>query len=477
MRTTTSKVFRDLIQANYPGLDKNPTYWSFMRFLLFGSMTKNGELLINEWRLSTTEGKFHLLNHKNYCGKDFLNKFKKDVLPTLEWSNWDYKKGKARIAYPNFPTEILELLDKEIVNIKESRVYFETGLKFSRKRQKVDLELMKEEAQTYFEFARPESLELLDYMNNLPTNSFSKVIDANFDETWIAASKLKDKLSRSVQVDILLSIKDNLKPLYKPSVTGNTVRVFPFNKSIPMLRRDLRKKLCKGWYEFDLANSQLAIIGKTWEVNEVQQFLLFNRKIWVELFDHLGMNAAKLKIQDSDKYEAIKKVFKDNLYSTIYGMYAQNVIKDVDTRLETWGLTKGGKQFVSYPLINTLFTVREERMETLSKVGTAETIFGKHLKVTGGFNKKGQPDSDRRKSLRSILAEQAQAVELYILLPVLDLAKCTNDFQITLWQHDGFSVNFSNCTKQDRWIKRILESVNSRVSELGVVTKLEFAKL
>ena len=40
------------------------------------------------------------------------------------------------------------------------------------------------------------------------------------------------------------------------------------------------------------------------------------------------------------------------------------------------------------------------------------------------------------------MAQQAQATELYLLLPVLKLAKSTNDFSITLWQHDGFSVNF-----------------------------------
>lgn len=473
MRATTSKVFRDYFQATYSNLDNSPTYWSFMRFLLFGDKTKEGDILVDGWRLSKTEGKFHLYKHNNYCGIDFLSKFKQEVLTTLEWSTWKYKEGKARLAYPNFSIEVLDLLDKEPTNMKDSRVYFETGLKFSRKRQQVDLQLMKEEAQTYFEFAKPESQDLLEYMNNLPTNSFSKAIDANFDSAWIAASKLKDKLSRSVQIDILLSIKDNLRPLYKPSVKGNTVRVFPFNASIPMLRRDLRKKLCKGWYEFDLANSQLAIIGKTWNVTEVQDYLLANRRIWVELFAHFGIDAATLKVENPDKYEGIKKVFKDNLYSTIYGMTVTNVIKDVDKRLEVWGLLKAGKHFVSFPLIKTLFTAREERMAYLSSAGKSQTIFGKKLVVTGGFNNKGEPDVNRRDSLRSILAEEAQAMELYIMLPVLDLAKSTNDFLITLWQHDGFSVNFTDSSKKDKYITKIVNCINEKASDLGVITRLE----
>lgn len=389
------------------------------------------------------------------------------------WSNWNYKEGKARVAYPNFPIEVLELLDKEPTNMKECRVYFDTGLKFSRKRQQVDLQLMKEEAQTYFEFARPESQGLLEYMNNLPTNSFSKIIEANFDSTLIAASNLQDPLSKRVQVEILLTIKDELRPLYKPSIKGNTVRIFPFNASIPMLRRDLRKKLCKGWYEFDLANSQLAIIGKTWGVTEVQDYLLANRKVWVELFAHFGIDATTLKVENPDKYEGIKKVFKDNLYSTIYGMTLTNVIKDIDKRLEVWGLLRAGKHFVSFPLIKTLFTTREERMSYLSSVGKSQTIFGKELVVTGGFNSKGDPHVNRRESLRSILAEEAQAMELYIMLPVLDLAKSTNDFLITLWQHDGFSVNFTDSTKKDKYITKIVNCINKRASELGVITRLE----
>lgn len=63
------------------------------------------------------------------------------------------------------------------------------------------------------------------------------------------------------------------------------------------------------------------------------------------------------------------------------------------------------------------------------------------------------------------------------MLPVLDLAKFTNDFLITLWQHDGFSVKFTDKTKQEIWLKRIVDCVNQRASELGIVTQLESALL
>ena len=477
MRKTTSKAFRDLCKATYPNLDIDITYWRFMRYLFFGIKTKEGHLLIDGFHLSKAENKTHLFVHNNYCGLDFLKRFKLSVMPDFTWSDWSYKNKVARVAYPQFPLEITDLLEKEKVNMKESRVYFDTGKKFTTKQQKVERELLKEEARTYFEFARPEAKDLLEYMNNLPTNSFSKVITANFNSTFLAASNIENTLIRDIQLNILLSIKDDLQPLYKPSVGGNTVRIFPFNYSIPMLKRELRKQLTKGWYEFDLANSQLAIVGKTWNIKEVQDFLLEGRKIWNELFTHFGISYTYLKQEEPSTYEAIKKVFKDNLYSTIYGMWRNNVSKDVTTRLEAFGINQGGITFLKYPLIKTLFEARDKRMQKLSLEGVTKTIFDKELVVKGGFTKKGLPDTERKDSLRSILAEQAQALELYIMLPALDLAKTTSDFQITLWMHDGFSVNFTSSTKQDRWLQRIINSVNERANALGVITYLEVETL
>jgi hypothetical protein len=75
------------------------------------------------------------------------------------------------------------------------------------------------------------------------------------------------------------------------------------------------------------------------------------------------------------------------------------------------------------------------------------------------------------------MAQQAQAIEMHLLLPVITLAKTTSDFQVTLWQHDGFSVNFTSQGRKERWIKKINEVVNSKINELGVITKLEWTSL
>ena len=78
---------------------------------------------------------------------------------------------------------------------------------------------------------------------------------------------------------------------------------------------------------------------------------------------------------------------------------------------------------------------------------------------------------------RSALAQDAQAVELDLLLPVLGLAKRTNKFRILLWQHDGFTVKFTEAGKEERWHRRILKVVNEKAIELAIPTQLDPSKL
>lgn len=478
MRKTVSLQFRNLIKVSFPGLGKNLSYWRFMRHLMFGRKDeKTGRPMISQRCVAKAEDKLNILEKStNYNAEKFLLKFQLEVMSveTFSWSDWSFKDGEARIAMVEFPQEIKDAIESEAYKIMlEDRVYFDTGNKFSDKLQKIDRELIKKEAYTYFNFSSPEAKELLEYMNSIPVHSFSKVVDANLNDTWLEALNIKDPDKRGVQVAILSTIKDDLQPFYQPSKKGNTVRIFPLTYSIPMLQKKLRKLITKGWYEFDLASSQLAIVGKTWEIPEVQEFLQSNKKIWVELINHYGFDANNLKQTDEDTYEDLKSVLKDALYSLIYGMGKINLVTFLNEGLLPFGIIDAGKKFFKHPLIKSLFDARERKINELNDCDSAETIFGKVIKVAGNKKANGKPNDIRAESIRSIIAQQAQAVELYLLLPVLDLAKSTNDFVITLWQHDGFSINFTSEGRRDRWINKINKVVNDRAADLGIITKLE----
>ncbi|BAY23738.1 hypothetical protein NIES2100_35300 [Calothrix sp. NIES-2100] len=482
MRKTVSREFRDLLQRYYPGLNKCPEYWRFMRYLLFGKIDKHtGNIVIDRYHVARAEGKLSAYYSNHYNSSTFLTKFRQDVsTAAFEWKEADSKNNLAREAIVRLHPIVEKAFQDEVYkNMDSGRVYFDSGRVYTRKTQKIDRETLQQEAMQCIGSAGAGSKELLEYMNNLPVNCFTKIINDNFQAAWTKVMEIKDPTSRKVQANILQTIAEDLQPFYKTSREGKTVRVYPSNYSIPMLRREIRKVITKGWYEYDLASSQLAIVGKVWNILEVQEFLASGRKIWIELINHYGIDALQLKAENEQKYGDIKAVLKIALYSLVYGKGKQNLIKSLDEGdtdcdgLAKFGIKDGGNRFFTHPLIKAIYQARQRMIKELNSWDSVETIFGQQIQITGVKDEHGNPTEERKECIRSVLSQQAQAVELYLLLPVLHLATTTKDFAITIWQHDGFSVNFTDKTKTERWIKKIHAAVDARAKELGIITKLE----
>jgi hypothetical protein len=481
MRNTVTRTFRQTIALTFPGLHLNISYWLFMLYLIFGHKdVLTGLPLIDGFHIAKANNQVLAFRNNNHIGKKFLEDFQKDVMTpkTFTWSGWSQKDKRARVAYVKFPPHILELIEIEMyTTATKDKVYFVTGKKVVDNLRKVQREMIKKEAETYFEFAIPEAKPLLTYMNNLSVHNFSKVITKNFDAAFLKVLQIEDPLKSRTQIEILLVLRDDLQPFYKPSHRGCTPRIFPCNYSIPMLRKDIRKVLTKGWYEFDLANAQLAIVTKLWSIQHVHNFLSTHQSIWSELFRHFGFNQKELRKNNELKYNAIKDVFKTSLYSLIYGMPKGNLVKEINQGLKHLGISFGGRHYFNHPLIESLYQAREAKFKEMNNLTNAQTIFGKTLPILGSKTVKGTATKDRHDSISSLLAHQAQAVELYLLLPVVDLAKTTKDFYITLWQHDGFSVHFTDNSKVDYWIKKIQAVVQQKINEQDILTHLDWELL
>lgn len=485
MRKLVCKTFRLALESRYPGLKKDKRHWTFLRWLIFGKKDhRTGLPLIDMFHVAKAYDQVSLFrNSKSFISSKYLLKFRKDVMSqeTFYWSDWNYNDERARVAFVIFPSEIQLLIDKEIymtptISIKD-KVYMDTGLKMRENIRKVDREMMKQEALTYFEFAIPEARPLLQYMNNLSVHSFSKIIDTNFKDAVREVLTIDEPIKMRTQLEILVTLQEDLQPFYKPSEKGHTDRIFPCNYSIPMLRREVRKVLTKGWYEFDLCNSQLAIVAKLWDIPPVQEFLKSNSSIWPSLFAHYGFNQQHLKTINKPKHNTIKDVLKTSLYALIYGMSKKGLMFEINEGLKNYNLNKPGSHFFTHPLIKTIYEAREIKYKELNDVGEAQTIFGVTRKVQESKTAKGTPTKERLEYITSILAHQAQSVELYLLLPVVELASTTKDFYITLWQHDGFSVHFTDNSKVDYWIKKIQSAVQSKIDEQGILTHLEWELL
>ena len=231
--------------------------------------------------------------------------------------------------------------------------------------------------------------------------------------------KIEKKTSRDHQFNILCAIQEDFKPLYQPSKNGNTVRIFALNDSMLSLKKSIKKVLCKGWFEFDLASAQLAIVSQTWNIPFIRDYLNSGNKIWKDLCSHLNLPYT----------EDIKADLKVALYALVYGKTVtklQQLIKETigEEYVDLW---------LTHPVIKAILAARKIKIEQLLKDRQLTTIFGKTIKITG------KDRTEINAKIRSALAEESQAVEYYLILPVLELAQSTKDFVITLVQADGFS--------------------------------------
>lgn len=477
MRKTTSVGFREIFIALCSNL-KEEWHWNLLRYLLFGAKLEDGWTLLDQWRSAYIEGKLKEKNSGRYCAAEFLSSFESAIHPLkFEWTTWTYKNKEARVGRLHLDEALQEALMQEIYNRdKNNRVYFVTGNKYTADQERIQRKIAQKEALTFINSAIPEAQELLNYLNNLPINSFSKVIGENFDAAILAASRIENPEKRRIETEVLYTIQDTLMPFYGPSRKGNTVRIFPIEVGIPMLQKKLRKILTKGWYEADLRNSQLAIVAKLWNIPEVNEFLATGQSIWVRIFDHFGLG--NLKQTDIDRYEQIKSHFKDTLYALIFGMSRSNLIKMLTEALDGEGIPNAGKRFLQEPLIKKVYVARQERIKELYQIGKTTTIFGKELKVTTDPKTLKIIGAKGRSNIPNILAQEAQAIELALILPAFEALKKEKDAAlITLMQHDGISIDFKKEKEKDRLIKKMKKAVLKKANELGVLTELEFEEL
>lgn len=453
-RITCSQTFRDLAEDTFPGLNKSPTYWRLIQYLIFGTFFdhQSQQLIVSQRILAEIEGRSDTINH--YCARDLLLAFQQDVMSPEIFAWTGCGKGMCRqvktLTFPaGFQKAIGEEWDKS--HHDEGRVYFADGRKFSRAKEKAE----REECKTFAlsrqaEVGCPEAQAILEYMNGLPPNLFSKIRE-NIPTASAIAETLENEDAKKIQRSLLKSIGDQPQPFYGPSAKGNTDRIFEIGGGITNLERSVRRALTPDWFEADIKSSQLAICAMLWKVDEVERFLEAGGCIWEHLYERIGIHP--------DQRARSKPAIKEALYSTCYGMRIPNIKGRLTKALRKMGIDRRGQRFIESPLIHALLIARENAMARIRDEGGATTCFGKRL-------------STAQFSERSILAQVAQAVEMWLVNPAIELAKKTDEFKIVLWQHDGFSAHFAR--RGEMWRKRIALAVNERIAGAGVKSRLEW---
>jgi hypothetical protein len=452
--TIVSRAFRDLIGQEYPAVHRNPAHWRMLDHLLFGAhrCRHSGNRLISQSLLAAIEGKEALLPERHYCGEAYLKTFKREVMPDFEWSDWNYEEGVCRVVTRlALSKHIKSAIACEVSQWSDRAdcVFMADGSRATPAKRRQYRETDRCAAIELIARAGCEDAKnLLHYLNNLPPNRFTRLLDY-LPAAYKAAHAIEDAAKRDHQLAVLKAIGQEAKPLYQPSENGKTVRVFPLTASMLMLRKELRRILTQEWYEADLQSSQFAICAREWNVPLVEEFLSSGEPVWPYLLRHMQL----------DENAARKAVLKTSLYSLMFGKSERNLRGDL---LREFASETIVKLFFSCPLIQAMLDARKRRTVAIERAGGATNVYGQWL-------------SADEHSSRSILAQLAQATELKLLSPVIDLAvehTDPNGFVLLLWQHDGFSWSPQRGGQGAAWAKRLQDAVARQARSMEIASAL-----
>ena len=457
-RITVSRWFRSQVAETFPNLGENESDWRMLQYLLFGASRDKDtkRLLLQHETLAEIAGYSGDLSH--FKSGEFLEKFRKRFFctNTLTWTPPVAAEKCRQVDILILPQSVVTALDAEYrrEHYETGRVYFASGRAFNRKAQRNDRRARQKTATVAGATAEiHEARDIMDYLNNLPPHLFNRMVVLNHDEAEKVAHSLTNETTRRQQLALLKNIYEQPQPFYEPSSKGKTARIFG-GASVTALKREVRNAWTKGWAKADLKSSQLAINAMLWDVPEVAEFLRDRSKtIWTELYAHMDLTG-----EDAEK---AKPALKEALYALCYGRLARSIGRKLTEDLQKLGIKRRGGRFTRHPLIKALIKGRDRATEKIQQDGGGYTCFGQWLSA-----------SDLKP--RAILALTSQAIEMKVMHVIFQIAKKTTDFTITLFQHDGFAIHFTDKSKSKMWTNRLNKAVAKEAKRLGVLTYLEW---
>lgn len=282
-------------------------------------------------------------------------------------------------------------------------------------------------------YPNPVSKHLINYLNNLSTNSFTSRINNNWQSIKTSIEGLDDD-AKNEAIRSINHIRVCPLPIYKQ--VENSSRIYAIGPSLQTIPKEVRKTLLYDCNKVDLLHAHLSIASFLFCADELFP-LLEEGNIWNNLSQNSGL----------DK-EIIKSMLYACLYSNSYDANEFKSIKD-HTRNEL-------KRFLSIPEISYFFRCRKEFM-TDSFYGIEEDAFGNELQGTATQK----------------LSALIQSYELKLLQPGIEyLTSLKNEkIRIVLWLHDGFYYT-CGLREKDRINKKMMKLVNERCNSLKIPSRL-----
>jgi hypothetical protein len=394
-----------------------------------------------------------------------LELFHDHVLPGFEWTGYKPKEGCREAFHVPIDPDLRDRLDEEMqMRPSELEGYcnFVSGRKIDgkyitnvRKGARKEVKDMDEPCE--------ESKRWAEYMNSRSADLYARDAQKNIAEAFGAVEDLPDSTRRGARRH-LRTLERDPKPIYR--YNDVTPRITAPN-SLQTINSDLRHVLVGDeWTTYDLSSAQLAIVAVDWGADDIAEFLRSGGDVWQRFCEESGL-----------PFE-YKPVMKKALYSTAYGANPENILSEhMADRAEEKGLSYSeedhGHRIMDVSLLSKLIEAREEEWKRIESEGGATDCFGRFLSVRKLQEEHGKTQSG---AVRTVLSTCAQAKEMDLLSPALDLALEQEDnkrpaFQIALYEYDGFSVKYHR--SQEHHHERIMDAVNRKCRQEGYPTRLE----
>lgn len=465
MKRTVTANFRQHCLEKYPTLANDLRYLRFFNYLCFSSFYDKDDqkLLLNAKTIAEICKEVESYNSRHFSAISFLKEFKENVIPSFEWTKeepyidgkW---AGKARMVANNgIDPETWEMVQREIKCFSgaptEDLVFFETGEKYyqhTRRAAIVSTADQYQQAKQTYELNDAQT-RIQSYMEKVNPEVFSKKINANKDGIIAAVEAIPELHKRLIQYRILDSIKEDPAVYYRPSERGRTARLFHSSDCVVALKKTVRQAFCKGWSEMDLVSSQFAILAEILNAPLAKAFLGSGHDLW----DYLNAEIF------SDALTGLKKRM---LKTVIYGLAFGRTKREIKIEIE--GMGGDVDLLFRNPIINELFTRRREWLNAIKKHGYVTDAWGNRIEVT----------TDRWEG--ACAAAKIQSIELEIISHVFPVAeRYASDCQITIFQHDGFCISFSDKIRKNKVIKEMNEAISVAAAKYNVITRLDCVDL
>lgn len=455
VHTVGAEIFKTLVQHNAKARARE-AYRFALHYLLIDRdfVDGQGNVLVPDYKVAVwckAEGGIEQYANGNFNAGAFLRALKADVLPDLVTSDYHGPEkrlgGQCRYVVND---GLHDLVRHAIFDFNESERYdLISMLRWNRRNAKANRDRLIEEARGQ-RWPYPQQKRVADYLHALPFSLFSRQIPDHIEEAreYVKHDTHMDDLEQSKQYRILRRLEDNPQPVYRPGQSMRNARLFAFD-SLCDVERHLRRILCRSWHEVDAVNCFPAIAARIWHIERLQTIIDRGDDVWDTIAGELGI--ARSEWEDK-----------------------RDVVKEAGCRLLCGGRVDKTNEKVLWK--HGIDSVVEDSFTLMSIVRAIQRV-KRHVRAEGGRQTPMGwialtcPKDD---AVRSHLSNVLAAYELALLAPCYEVAERSQDFTITMHQHDGFSIKL-------RWEDRarsVLDRLNDAVAPVaglyGIITRLEY---